>query len=399
MKPMYKVEYLILFDSQKSKCNTVSALKNLLKSDSTITIEGQNIVQNRFKAKLEIKKGTNKENSHSFFNIVLQCTVESEVESFSSVLRSVRTALNMISETVYVIWDDISLYYSQKAYPILFDIENVMRMLITKFMLTNVGLGWTKDRVPTDVERSVNIANKDLNYLNNVDFVQLNNFLFSENFPTHKETLIRQLKTVKEPSADDIEKLKALLPESNWDRFFEPLVGCEADMLKNRWDRLYELRCLVAHNKNFTKADLEDVTKISGELRPILTKATESLDKITVTEEEKETVVENVIESQDLTFRKFLSRYKRLDRLVGQVVRAKQLETGSSLKRLPISRASRILREHQVIDHVQYDQIRSAYSLRNSLIYEDSKLSARRILESQENVETLCVILEDVLKE
>ncbi|ELV8738233.1 hypothetical protein QNF08_004549, partial [Vibrio vulnificus] len=142
-----------------------------------------------------------------------------------------------------------------------------MRLLITKFMLTKIGLGWTKERVPTDVQQSINSNNTDANYLNNVDFIQLKNFLFSENYPNHKDSLIKKLKSAKDFANLELDDIKSLIPESNWDRFFQPLVGCEADFLKKRWDQLYELRCKVAHNKDFNKTNLEDVSKLALELK------------------------------------------------------------------------------------------------------------------------------------
>ncbi len=58
-----------------------------------------------------------------------------------------------------------------------------MRKLITKFMLTNVGVGWTKTNIPSKVIASMKKKGKDklehsLDYLYETDFIQLANFLF-----------------------------------------------------------------------------------------------------------------------------------------------------------------------------------------------------------------------------
>ena len=44
---MYKVEYLILLEAEKTRCKTVKALKNLLQSDSDISIDRSKITGDR----------------------------------------------------------------------------------------------------------------------------------------------------------------------------------------------------------------------------------------------------------------------------------------------------------------------------------------------------------------
>lgn len=78
------------------------------------------------------------------------------------------------------------MYYSQQAYPIIYEIENLMRQLITKFMLINAGLRWEKERTPEDVRKSINDKNKEPTVLYNVDYIQLSNFLFKEIPPDYK---------------------------------------------------------------------------------------------------------------------------------------------------------------------------------------------------------------------
>ena len=153
---LYKVEYLVLFDVNKTQCKTVAALKNLLQADSDISIDGRKINHGKSIADIVIKLGKNDDKSHIYFNLTLKCKEEKDLEWFSTVLKSVRKSLALVTKSTYVVWDDLSLYYSNQAYPIVFNIENLMRQVITKFMLTNLGLGWTKERLPTDVQQSVN---------------------------------------------------------------------------------------------------------------------------------------------------------------------------------------------------------------------------------------------------
>ncbi|HDM8167333.1 TPA: hypothetical protein P0E18_005195 [Vibrio harveyi] len=272
-----------------------------------------------------------------------------------------------------------------------------MRLLITKFMLTNVGLGWTKERVPTDVQQSINSNNSDANYLNNVDFIQLKNFLFSENYPNHKDSLIKKLKSAKDFTNLELEEIKSLLPESNWDRFFQPLVGCEADFLKKRWDQLYELRCKVAHNKDFNHTNLEDVLKLTAELKPILDKALVSLDDIVISEDEKDDVFENVLTFYDSTFAKYMVRIQRLEQLLNIILE----RFGASAKNphpMSLLELQKYVASMGILTDKQLQVMDKVRKVRNKIAHETFGTEAHEVIESQLELEKLIMQLEVVVK-
>lgn len=395
---MYKVEYLILLDKNKTRCKTVKAFKNLLQADSDIVIEKDKVTFKKYSTSISIKLGKKDDASHLFFNISLKCNSENDIDRFSSLLKGIRSSFTLVTKTHYIIWDDLSLLYAQKAYPIIFNIENLMRLLITKFMLTNIGVGWTKDRVPTDVQQSINPNNRDINYLNNVDFIQLKNFLFSENYPNHKESLIKELKSAKDFSNLNLEEIKSLLPESNWDKFFEPIVGCDAEYLKKRWDRLYDLRCKVAHNKSFNKNDLEEVKKLAEELTPHLQKALSSLDEIVITDEEKENVAENIAIKIDASFGRFIIGFRALETLITSVlnlkkVNPKKLKINSYLNQI------RFLRGQNVITIKQYGDLKNISDTRVNIIHSGtSSLTLEDITYSQKMISQYTLFFLDYYK-
>ena len=264
-------------------------------------------------------------------------------------------------------------------------------------MLTNLGLGWTKERVPTDVQQSVNSANNDSNYLNNVDFIQLKNFLFSENYPSHKDSLVKELKKAKDFSNLNINEIKSLLPESNWDRFFEPFVGCEADYLKKKWDKLYDLRCKVAHNKDFNKSNLEDVKTITSELKPILEKAISSLDEIAVSEEEKDTAFENVLSNYHHNLGRFMARYQRLETVLNIMV-SSMFPKSKIANRMGITNHQVILLDNGVISESQYKIIKISKTLRNRLVHNEFEMDPHEVSHCQMEVEQVVNELEDIMK-
>lgn len=390
---MFKVEYLVLFDTSKTQCKTVLALKNLLQVDSDISIDRNKVVFEKKSADISVKLGKKDDNAHIYFNVILKCKEESELDWFSGLQRSIRSSLALITKSTYVVWDDLSLYYSGQAYPIIFKIENMMRQIITKFMLANIGLGWTKERLPTDVQQSVNINNKDANYLYNVDFIQLKNFLFSENYPNHKDSLIRKFKSAKNISELNLDEIKELIPESNWDRYFKPIVECEAEYLKKRWDSLYDLRCKVAHNKDFTKTALENVRNLASELTPILEKAISSLDNISVSDDEKDAVFEKVLNNYDTVFSKFMTRFHKLDSTLDLLLKkyASNLDENNfktTLDKIGFLQRNALINDRQV--HIMH----MARRIRNRLVHNDFDINGGEITHVQMMLEEMIPELE-----
>lgn len=324
---MFRVEYLIIVDSINT--TTIKALKNLIQSDVDFSIAKNKINFKGYSFLFYVNQGkVATEKKPTYFYLKLICEEEEDIENFTTALKSLRKVLSIVNKHQFILWDDISKHYSTKAYLKIYFIENLMRKLLTKFMLVNLGMNWTIDRIPIDVEKSINKNNNDVNFLNNIDFIQLSNFLFSENYPTHKESLIRKLNQAKDLSNIDINEIKSLLPESNWDKYFENLVECEGDYLNKRWKKLYDLRNSVAHTKSFKLQDLNEVERISGEIAAYLEDAIAKLDEVIIPEEEVENVIENVATERNKEIGGFISNFREVDNLITLVHKQLNRNTG-----------------------------------------------------------------------
>ncbi|EFH2542134.1 hypothetical protein GWZ97_24720, partial [Escherichia coli] len=194
-----------------------------------------------------------------------------------------------------IIWDDISKYYSIQAYPLIHEIENLMRKLITKFMIHNVGLSWTKDSVPKEFSEALKKSEKNTEYnehnlMYQVDFIELSDFIFKSYREIEITDLIRKLTPLefKDINADIFSELKKIVPRTNWEKFFESNIEANADTIIKNWSILYRLRCKVAHNRDFTKQDLDEVIRLTNTLSPILKKAIEKTETLTIDPKEKE---------------------------------------------------------------------------------------------------------------
>ena len=125
-----------------------------------------------------------------------------------------------------------------------------------------------------------------------VDFIQLANFLFKAYSIKDSSKLPEILSKLIEDGMDEEKKNKILeyLPKNNWDRYFSNLVELESGQLKKKLEKLYEIRCKVAHNKSMNFEDFELAKNLCEELDEALNKAYTNIDNIEIPEEDKESI-------------------------------------------------------------------------------------------------------------
>jgi len=366
---MYIVEYLAIVDANTAvKCTNTQTLKNLIQSDIDFAIQKKMIIYKGYSFEYEIVSGqVATGDKNTFFHLRFYAKEENEIPKFTEALKSIRTVLSIVTKSPFVLWDDVTLYFSEKAYPKIFRVENLMRKLLSQFMLVNLGIGWTKDRIPTDVEKSANSNNKDLNFLHNIDFIQLSNFLFSENYPTHKDSVLRKLKQAKDLTNLNLEEIKSLLPETNWEKYFEDIVECEGEYLKKRWERLYDLRCQVAHNKSFTKLDLQQVEELTEEIGGFLESAITNLYNIIVPEDEKENVAENVAFNRSEDFGSFIIYWREFENVVQRLF--KQLNPVEGERYRAMYKKFELFVQNEIITEQDYIELKELFRFRNVVVH------------------------------
>jgi uncharacterized protein YutE (UPF0331/DUF86 family) len=317
-----KVEYLTIINSKEGFCNTTSSFNNLIQSYGNVDIKNKYIIFDGARFDYDVQRGEIQNNSHLFYHVRLGCPSERDVSTFLSLLKSIRTILAKVSEKpVEVLWDDVSSSLSYAAYPVIHEIENMMRKLITKFMLTKIGLGWTKEAVPKEVSESIRTKKNSAgnNYLFETDFIQLSDFLFRPYSTANSSKLLDKLRSALSASDVNIEELKELVPTSNWERYFQPIVSCKSEYLQTRWARLYDLRCLVAHNNFIGHEDFENILKISGEVKEKLSEALSKLDSIHMSAEQKEEVAENIATTVNRTHAELIGIWISIQQLLIEI--------------------------------------------------------------------------------
>jgi uncharacterized protein YutE (UPF0331/DUF86 family) len=281
-----------------------------------------------------------------------------------------------------VLWDDVSFYYSEKAYPTIHEIENLMRKLITKFMLTIVGLGWTKEAIPEELKNSTRTQPAgNNNYLYETDFKDLSTFLFDEYRTLDIKALNEKIRSL-EGEGDDVSlsEFKGFLPKSNWERYFRKHVDCESSYIEARWERLYKLRCKIAHNNFFTKEDFEQVTTLVKEVKPKLEDAIKNLDKVEVPEEERDELAEVVASKTNTYYGEYIQKWKHVENTLYNLLKltlpGKDIREYRSVILMTEGLVSR-----GIIDKSTYYQLKEASHIRNMIVHEsDSHLTNDELL-------------------
>jgi uncharacterized protein YutE (UPF0331/DUF86 family) len=374
---MQRVEYLVTIDQKDSFCASVTAFNNLIKSIDGISLNKSALRFKDLSFEYEVQTGEISSDKQRFFHVKFTCPDLATYDVFEILLKSVRTVLTKASgRPVQTVWDDLSFQYARNAYPLIYELENLLRKLITKFMLINVGLGWTNEAIPKEVAESVRTkgAKLDQNYLYEVDFIQLSNFLFKEYATINSIAVIEKLKKAGTTYDLDLAELKQAIPSSNWDRYFSSVVNCDSEYLRIRWERLYDRRNQIAHNRPLGRVEYEEIVSLCDELKPKIQHAIDNLDQIFVSEHDREFVSENAAVTKTSGYRDFLAAWNELHRILSALSSATAKAEKDPSKLLQLQKNVRAslnrLRRYGVLSPEERERILTLMQLRNVLVHQ-----------------------------
>ncbi|MEQ9941772.1 hypothetical protein ABRP58_06950 [Pectobacterium aroidearum] len=279
-----KIEYILMQEASSTFCNNENAISKLLGFDNEIEFTDiEKFKFNDFYFKITSKKINSDDTKKNYFTVELSIDeAESDLlaESITKLNRKlIKIFEHIFKETPKILINDLDSYYSKKAYPIIKDIENLMRQVLTKLLITKIGISWEIDSVPAEMKGKINkIKGREVktNYLSGLDFIDLTHFIFVK-YSNHNNEII--FSEIEKPIEEiDIEKLKNMIPKSNWERYLNNHMKFTEEDILIKWARLYELRCAVAHNTGFAKKDFDEAAKIVSEIKPVLISSLDSLD-------------------------------------------------------------------------------------------------------------------------
>lgn len=309
---MTTVEYLLPFDTKDGVCKDIESFKSLLASNSNFNLKTDKIQYKNSSYTFSVEQTDVQNQSCSVFHVTFG--VGRTTEKFREMLKAFRKTVGLhLRDRIQIVWDGISFEWSKELYPKIYQIENSMRKLISKFMLTKLGIGWHKSAIPKDVKDSIKEPNYKPSHsiLYEVDFIQLSNFLFKDYSLKDSSKLSDVLNNIVEDGFDESKKDEILeyIPKNNWDRYFSDLVNLESDQLKKKWELLYEIRIKVAHNKSMNLEHFEKAKTLCDELEKTVYDALQNIDTIEIPEDEKESVSLKTIGTINEPTRYFVNEY------------------------------------------------------------------------------------------
>ena len=399
-----KTEYLIPIDAEKYYVKTESSFINLLKTNDEIEIKENKIVykQNEFAYMLQCNPITN--SNINCFHLTIENFLENreielekkEIIIYLELLKAIRKILSNYTDDFEILWDDISFCCSQIAYPKIYEIENLLRKLLTKFMLINIGTKWEKENIPSKIDRTKNKAKENIenSLLYKLDFIELSTFLFE---PYSTKTTLSDLKTLIECRDEKIfTELDQYIPQSNWARYFSGIVSVDAEHIKKKWDELYKLRCKVAHNNLFGINELKRVIDIVTDLTPYINDAVKKLDEIEISEKDKETISENLAINTNGQIESFLIQYNKLYELIRSINNG--LDEDSQAKKHQIMSQQELIKQLErkgVLDDKEGKRLQYVMFKRNQLVHSLVPFGKEEIKKSIEEVEECFRMLSD----
>lgn len=459
--PKMKTEYLISIDDTQNICKDEKSFANLLMINPDIKVTRKNIKYKEKTYDYENKKYLGKKSDYIYFYIAITAEItdlsdqvtpeqDEQIRLYEELLSEIKNIVFKVAFKVQTIWDDVSFFYSKLAYPLIYDIENSMRKLITKFMVINVGTNWEKENTPEKLQ-NYSKKNKNEEMMYKFNFSQLSNYLFDEFVMYDINEFVKEQSTENEEEQNNAEKqsdsenqssarnqsnagsqnnaenqsnaskqnkkdstkktftiedLQPFLRRSNWDRIFNGVVELEGEQLKKKWSELYEYRCKVAHNNQFIRADYNRVREIIDEIKPQIDKAIDNLDNVNISEADSEIFSENYATVYNQKVKEFFDEFNTLSKLINILYYKSKypmaIYTGSTfykIKNLNLNPQIESLYEHGVVDELEAKKLKRISVFRQRLVYQNESIDDQAVCEFIDLTKVENFRLEEMIKE
>lgn len=371
-------EYLVIIEKKTSEalfrlCDSIEAFNKFLQSEQDIEISKNRIkFQNKYSFAYRVTTGEIAGKDQRYFHIRLGVSREEDnLDQFIELNKIIKGLVHNAGGQPETLWNDVSLYYSQQAYPYIHRIENLMRKLITYFMLTRVGKEWITETSPSAVREAIDKSKRKqyFDVLYQVDFKHLGDFLFKRYQTKDISELHSKLDTITSVEELCMDELQSFRARSNWDRYFSRIVDCEGAYLDKRWDKLYELRCMVAHNALIGRQDYKTIIDLVNEVEGYLQRALENLGQIQLPEEDKEQIAENVATNISATHGEFLKLWKIFESVLSEIAVNFDLEIETEDYRTNLRKILNLTLENKLIDIDTYHEGKELSEFRNMLVH------------------------------
>jgi ribosomal protein S24E len=304
---MKEIEYIFSVSSKCTVCKSKAKLELFLKASDLSLVKDVLSFENE-QSKIKISEKKTKESEGVVYTITFSSDSDDEPAKLLKMFRQVISNIkdeNQKNIAILELRNDFAKERSEKLYSNIYTLENSIRKLISKFMLETLGMKWYESS-PQDVRKTV----KDSEYkwnndcLYHLDFIQLSYFLTIP-YADKSGSIVDELKKCidKEITEEEKKELRLFIPKNNWDRYFNALVDCDSEKFKSNWEKLYEYRCDIAHNRIIPQNEYDDCLKKCNEMQKIIDDAVSKLDSVEITEEEKKNTAEKTLDGVNISLK------------------------------------------------------------------------------------------------
>lgn len=291
-----KIEYLIINEDKEEYSKTVESFKALLLTSEIFKLKKDQLIVDSNDLKFHLEKQQVRTNDNIFY-MCLEAN-EDQIDSLEKADDIIHRIIKHYKKyNITTLWDDISIYYGKKLYPIMNHIENQMRKLLYFFMVNALGNNWVKKATPKEIKEKIGMEPKVENYLHTISFNQLGKFFFSTFPKIELSNIIDKLKKLVKNNEED--KLSELITDfegkSNWERYFcDQVKGIDLKKdLEKDWSILTEYRNKVAHCKEIHRDDYVQAIEVANRVKDVLERCLSQVGKLELSEDDA-TAIEHV---------------------------------------------------------------------------------------------------------
>jgi uncharacterized protein with HEPN domain len=195
---------------------------------------------------------------------------------------------------IRILTDDISTSLSFQIYPLINQVENLLRRYLVKFFIQKVGLNWWEVTAPKLVIDKVKMRGNNEKVFSNlvdtdvtlIDFDDLGELIYKQTSGFNRpERIIEKVMNTNSP--EELVNLKTEL-QGNYTKYFKSAF--QDNQFEKKWKQLFEIRNKVAHNNLFTYEDFEISKQLCDDLSKVVEDAENKIDEFSFSVEEKEAI-------------------------------------------------------------------------------------------------------------
>jgi len=220
---------------------------------------------------------------------------------------------------IRILKDDISTKIANEIYPLVNQVENLLRRYLVKFFIQKIGVDWWDVTAPRVMIDKTNLRKNNEKVFTNfvdtdvtlIDFDELGELIYKQTSGFNKqENIINRI--INTETLEDLSTLKQEV-QGNYTKYFKE--SFQDKNFDKKWKILFDIRNKVAHNNLFVVDDLNSAKQLVSDLSQIINDAESKIDEFKFSIEEQEAIRQATIEAVEATKVEQDSKEKTLEKL------------------------------------------------------------------------------------